>query len=59
MVRGGEKNKNKLMQGKMPREKSVQRRRERRKIHAEGKSNFDLYLINVQNLPVSIENNSH
>ena len=41
----GEKNKKKSCKGKCQEKKFVQRRRERKKIHAEGRSNYDFYLI--------------
>ena len=46
---GGEgwgKNKKKFMQGKMPRKNIQAKKKVRKKIHSEGRSNCDFYLIN-------------
>ena len=42
---GGEKAKKKFMQGKMPRKKIRAKKKGKKKIHAEGRSNCDFYLI--------------
>ena len=42
---GGEKAKTKFMQGKMPRKKIRAKKKGKKKIHAEGRSNCDFYLI--------------
>ena len=41
----GEKTKKKFMQGKMPRKKIRAKKKGKKKIHAEGRSNCDFYLI--------------
>ena len=40
---GGEKNKNKFMQGKMPRKKIHAKKKVKKKIHAEGRSKGDFF----------------
>ena len=40
---GGEKTKKRFMQGKMPRKKSHAKKKVKKKIHAEGRSNGDFF----------------